>query len=484
MTIPLVQHPDVKAERQKIIQAMANPANRAVLDQFFWWRIRRDAQGYRLRAGGDGAGSVGAEKGEYYLANMALQGGGVLGLAHAGLIYGLELAGVRFAGLAGTSAGSIVVMGLVGLRGEDITQEVGEKLGDLVNSLPLPEFIDGPRPIRIAIKRMLARRNLLGPGNWLPLMAMLRRLLASRGLNSGMRFEAWMHELLSEYGLARIEELNMRLDRLASALARAPVTGGDNPFCSHNRRADVSGNDMLRIITVAMPTGIKLCLPSHLSLLDDEYHDLSPALIVRMSMSIPVFFDPFVMRTAKDEWEKHIRRDLSPFLSEPELRRFEELRELAFLDGGLFSNLATDELVSRMGDVPTISVTLVGDGRRPDIHRRSSLRAAIKDAASVAQSMRLQRDRDAFRRMSRARADWDLSQHQQATTQGTAPSRLRRFPQAVAKIDTGNANWLNFNMSSDERLQLFLTGMVRARVLIENGRFDDDNLDSTERNAA
>ena len=48
------------------------------------------------------------ERKRLYLSNIVFQGGGVLGLAHVGFLAGLERAGIRCAGAAGTSAGAIV----------------------------------------------------------------------------------------------------------------------------------------------------------------------------------------------------------------------------------------------------------------------------------------------------------------------------------------------------------------------------------------
>src|SRR5271156_2231237 len=49
--------------------------------------------------------------------HLVLQGGGTLGIAHVGAVHGLETAGIRFVGLAGTSAGAIVALLLCCARG-------------------------------------------------------------------------------------------------------------------------------------------------------------------------------------------------------------------------------------------------------------------------------------------------------------------------------------------------------------------------------
>lgn len=49
------------------------------------------------------------ENGHQYV-DLVMEGGGVLGLALVGYIYILEQAGIRFIGIAGTSAGSIAAL--------------------------------------------------------------------------------------------------------------------------------------------------------------------------------------------------------------------------------------------------------------------------------------------------------------------------------------------------------------------------------------
>jgi len=57
-------------------------------------------------------------KGNQYV-DMVMEGGGVFGIALLGYIYVLEQANIRFLGIGGTSAGSIVALLLAALNRRD-----------------------------------------------------------------------------------------------------------------------------------------------------------------------------------------------------------------------------------------------------------------------------------------------------------------------------------------------------------------------------
>ncbi len=405
--------------------------------------------------------------GGYYLANLILQGGGTLGLAHAGFITGLELAGYRFPAIAGTSAGAIVAVGAFGLRGNDITNTVGDELTELVSDVPMDTFVDGPRNIRRLIKRIVAGRSYAKPLYWDGLISAAYRLLTARGLNSGLAFELWMNGKLSEYKLDTTGRLFDLMAQITQDLIDSDVENAskekNSPKAANEGRANNQFQnpfancktftpkkpDILKMIAMAMPTGTKFSLPHDLYLLDEEYLQISPARLVRMSMSIPLFFEPCVMQTNRKTWPDFVAKNMSPFVSDRDAWEMEELRRLTFLDGGLFSNLPTDEIVESMPEeIATISVPLVSSKSTISITNRNSVRALISDSAAVLNAVRLQRDRDAHRRMTKN------PQHEN---------------KKLIKIDTGLANWLNFTMSDTEKEELYLAGLKRARDFILTG---------------
>ena len=473
MPFDLNNYSEVKDLKADIDKLAAQDDCRQRMREFFWWRISASGSSgeYRLSTPEDAGDEEDAEDEGYYLANLVLQGGGTLGLAHAGLIVGLERANVRFSAIAGTSAGSIVAAGMIALRGDDILGKVSREVCELVCDVPMDTFVDGPRPVRRVIKQFVKGRSMLRPLLWPGLWAALAQFRRRRGLNGGYIFEDWMQrEVFDANGLHKIGDLGARLDRIAQKLADAEYHGkAEHPFQSrkYGQVGDpVTGSDLFKIISTAMPTGTKFSLPQDLEYLAEEYGTLSPAMLVRMSMSVPVFFEPYVMRIDREKWRSKVADDIAPFVSDAEVETTQELRELTFLDGGLFSNLPTDELVNAMPDIPTISVPLVSTDRRVDITNRRSFRAIGNDAAALLNSVRLQRDRDAHARQFKERERWCAAQQPK---QGGAPCSKRKFPQIVAKIDTGRANWLNFIMTDDEKVQLFVAGLKRARNLLKEG---------------
>lgn len=91
------------------------------------------------------------ENGHQYV-DLVMEGGGVLGLALVGYIYILEQAGIRFIGIAGTSAGSIAALLLSAI---DVPEkEKSERLIDMIANMPINTFIDGKRT------EIMTQRNL------------------------------------------------------------------------------------------------------------------------------------------------------------------------------------------------------------------------------------------------------------------------------------------------------------------------------------
>ena len=457
------------------------PAADRALDRFFWLRAARsDGGNLSIWPAHDRPGLPPTNGAPVRLCNIVLQGGGTLGLAHAGFVAGLEAAGIRFVGLAGTSAGSILAMGIAAIRGDDLTRETYARLAAITDAVPMDSFIDGPRPVRVLIKRALKGHRLYLPQFWPGLVAALSRLRDRRGLNHGTAFETWFESIMTELGWARIDDLYAALDRVWADLSdlrslRAD-DGAGNPVLMDPSRVDPAldgrpGAALLQLISMAMPVGLKFRLPQDLHYLSAEYERISPARLVRTSMSIPAFFEPVVMRTNPDTWAERVRGEVSDLVSRHEARRFEELADLTFLDGGMMSNLPSDSFRDLMPEVPTIVVPLVHGGTPREITRRKGLADLGRDAAACATAVRLQRDRETWAQNTVLRAAFDQAEAAApGVVAGTRPRR--RYPVAIAPIDTGDANWLNFVMSAEEKAALFETGLIRAHDLlhqIENG---------------
>lgn len=458
--------------------------SRGSLDRFFWLHAarRRDTCGtlaiwpnYHEVPQSVAQHCQGSEP-PVRLCNLVLQGGGTLGLAHAGFVTGLEAAGVRFVGLAGTSAGSILAMGIAAIRGKDVTRATHRKLVQITDAVPMDSFIDGPRPLRVLIKRALQGRAIYAPQHWSGILAAIRRMRERRGLNHGTAFETWFESVMKEQNCGTIEELYDCLESVWSDLEdlrQLHIDGADrdpvltSPATLDVALADRPGAALLQLITMAMPVGVKFKLPQDLYYLSPEYQNASPARLVRTSMSIPAFFEPVVMRTNAQTWPHRVKNEVSDLVSFQQAQAFEELRELVFLDGGMLSNLPSDSFRDVMPEVPTIVVPLVKGGTPKEITRRNRLVDLATDAGACVTAVRLQRDRETWAQNTTLRKVFDdkESNAPEVTSKARMP---RQYPVAIAPIDTGNANWLNFVMSGEDKASLFKTGLTRAEALLKD----------------
>ena len=383
-----------------------------------------------------GEPSRGADPTRYRLVNLVLQGGGVLGIAHVGFVAGLERAGVRFAGLAGASAGAIVASGIAVIRGHDLTQASTKALLDLVSSVPADEFIDGPRPVRQLIKRLLGGHPPFAPQSWLGWRAAMDRLRRTRGLNPGDAFTEWLAGEFARLGVPTTAALESALDDIAVQLAAATDT-----------EAEAARRGLLTIVTTALPMGMKLRLPAEMDVLDPRYRSASAALIVRSSMAVPAFFEPSVFDLDRTAWSDFVAKRLGQLVPHQDIGAFQEMTRLPCVDGGVVSNLPVDAFERAATGIPTIAVSLInwtGTARRV---REDSLTGLGRNLGAVLAAMRHQRDLDAVSRLRESRDD-DLR---------------------VVAIDTGDKNWLDFTMSDQDMADLFLMGVERARTFLEQG---------------
>ena len=177
-------------------------------------------------------------------ADLVFEGGGVKGIGLAGAYCALSDHGYRPECVAGTSAGAItaalVAVGYTGAELEDI----------VLHQMDFRKFED---------RTFLDRFGL--PGD-------LLQFLHSRGMHSGNYFLGWITELLEE---------------------KKKTTFGD---LHDEHETDPKRAYRLRVIASDISTRRMLVLPQDADHLGIDPDELSIAEAVRMSMSIPVFFEP------------------------------------------------------------------------------------------------------------------------------------------------------------------------------------------------
>jgi NTE family protein len=175
-------------------------------------------------------------------ADAVFQGGGVRGIAFVGAAERVEK-DYEFVNLAGTSAGSIIAGLLaVGYTAAEIRQELTANLNYL-------DFKDE------------------GPEDRLPLVGKPLSLIRELGIYEGDFFEQWYNGLLKRKGMTKFGQVRT-----------------DDPDEKYRYRVQVVAADL--------SDQRMLVLPRDLEALGLDPDEFPIARAVRMSMSIPIFFEP------------------------------------------------------------------------------------------------------------------------------------------------------------------------------------------------
>jgi NTE family protein len=177
-------------------------------------------------------------------ADLVFEGGGVKGIGLAGALQTLEERGYVPQNVAGTSAGAISAALLA-------AGYTADELREIIVSLDYRQFQDRAWEDKV------------------PLIERSLSLLLDLGLYEGDRFLEWMRERLEAKGVRTFADLVH------------PDFADDPRFRSR-----------LQVIASDVTTHELLVLPRDAKKLGIEADDLDVALAVRMSMSIPVFFEP------------------------------------------------------------------------------------------------------------------------------------------------------------------------------------------------
>ena len=225
--------------------------------------------------------------------DLVFEGGGVKGIALVGAFSVLEERGYEPQNMAGASAGAIVAaLVAAGYTATELRRIIGE--------LDYDHFKDESWEDRIP----LADRTL--------------SVLKDLGVYEGEAFLAWMRDLLEAKGVRTFGDLVRREDAEPKYRYKAQVIASDVT----ERRLLVLPRDAARL-------GI------------DDPDDLNVALAVRMSMSIPIFFEPVTLTNAQTG------------------------REHLIVDGGMLSNFPVWLFDAEEPQWPTFGLKLVEKPKLP-----------------------------------------------------------------------------------------------------------------------
>lgn len=175
------------------------------------------------------------------------------GIGLVGALTALEEKGFKPQNIAGTSAGAITAALLA-------AGYTADRMRDILSTLDFETFKD---------ETFLS--HILGIGK--PLSALLEK-----GMYKGDAFHEWIEELLAEKGVHTFKDLIVEESK-------------DEPDYRYKLQViatDITAHDLLRLPRDAERFGV-------------DPDELSVADAVRMSMSIPIFFEPWPWRTADGE---------------------------------------------------------------------------------------------------------------------------------------------------------------------------------------
>lgn len=165
------------------------------------------------------------------------EGGGVRGIGFVGAICALEEKNYRWEKLAGTSAGSMIAALLA-------VGYTGKELNSIISSTDYNKFLD-----KIGIQKI-------------PLLGKPIGLLIKKGMYQGDFIEQWMQRLLKVKGKTKFKDVMM------------------------------NGESRLKIVASDITRGEILIFPDDLPKYGIDPLEFEIAKAVRMSVSIPLYFNP------------------------------------------------------------------------------------------------------------------------------------------------------------------------------------------------
>jgi len=349
--------------------------------------------------------------------DLVQEGGGVLGIALVGYTYVLENAGIRFFNLAGTSAGAINTMMIAGMA--NIGEPVSEKILKVLSEKYLFDLVDGDEKVKTLIKKAVSGEGGLKwflAWNGLKIWKILKTKL---GLNPGKDFVDWISEILDQNNIKTVKDLNEHRKKLPAGLHAKNGT-------------DVSKlASRIAIIASDITTNTKVDFPRMAGLYYKDPENMNPALMVRTSMSVPFFFEPFLANKIpnagtknNEQWKK-----MASYSGEiPKKARF--------VDGGMLSNFPINVFHRKDGGVPRMPTFGV---------RLSTYRETFNKTDNIMGMS------GAMISTMRQIFDYDFL------------LKNPDYNQLICKINADSSfNWLNFDMTPEKQQELFALGATKA----------------------
>jgi NTE family protein len=420
------------------------------------------------------------EQGHQYV-NLVQKGGGVLGVALVGYTYILEKVGIRFLRLAGTSAGAINTSLLVVIGKKE--EPKSEKILDYLCDLNFFDLVDGHPFARWLIKNFITnkkfetqvKKRLRGlvmmffgliiadivflelqhfpwaylaahiclAGTGLLLLIMLgifiyiHRLFgrlkdSGHGINPGTFFYNWVKKIMDENGVSNVTTLNAKASAVPVMKVRNPAT----------QNVDTLAGDVT-FITSELASENKIEFPKMCDLFRENPDDLHPANFVRASMSIPIFFESHTIDNIPVKSPLIVKAWCDHFGSD------ERIPSLArFVDGGMLSDFPINIFYNPKiiePRLPSWGIDL--DDSDPDeSHADDQSSWGLGNyLGRLFNTIRYYYDKDFL-------------------------IKNIVFKKGIGKIPLAEFNWLNFFISDEEKLKMFIRGAQSATSFLQ--KFD------------
>ena len=416
--------------------------------------------------------------------NLVQKGGGVLGVALVGYTYILEQMGIRFIRLAGTSAGAIntALMTVVGTKEEAKSTRVL----DAICKLDFFSLVDGNPAARWIIKRFISHKNFMyNLKRWLisiififsfliigdivslacrdtiPSLSVLAIIFlimtavfilllctliyyissllkqlknAGIGINPGNVFYDWIKKQLSANNVNTVTDLNNK--------AAAPIQGlhlrVPNPEELNGLKGDVT------FIASELVTENKIQFPEMWSLFRNNIDELQPAGFVRASMSIPVFFESYFINDIPCKSEKIKKEWMDRFgeADPPSTARF--------VDGGILSNFPINLFYNPKVLIPRLpSFGIDLDDTVPDNKtKHAESWSLLGYCRRMFNTIRDYYDKDFL-------------------------LKNKVFKKGIGTIHLSEYNWLNFFLTPEDKINMFIKGAEAAKEFLINFNWEE-----------
>ncbi|MDP4271042.1 MAG: patatin-like phospholipase family protein [Bacteroidota bacterium] len=356
--------------------------------------------------------------------DLVQEGGGTLGIALLGYVYVLEQCGIRFLQLAGTSAGAINTL-LLAASGP-IDESKSEKLLEYLGNKNLYDFVDGDNDAKDFIDALLSDAGYLKLA--LKGAQVIDNFRDDLGLNPGTNFQNWIRNILNQMGIKNLGDLNK--------LREKGVSEG-NFLKNRNDGFEITSPELFKkiaLITADITTESKIVFPEMADLFYANPDTANPSDFVRASMSVPMFFHPFRIKNIPNspaQWRKWNQRvGLNTDIPS----------EVMFMDGGIISNfpIGIFHKNNMVPTAPTFGVKIGLD--KTSVNKNEKIFGVI---GSIFDTARFSQDEEFLRT------------HED-------------YKYLIGYINTGTHNWLNFALSDDEKLDLFVRGAEAAAAFLKD----------------